>query len=488
MTSSPRRTSYQSTYAILAVAAVSFSLLQSMTVPVLPRIALELNTDLATVTWVLTGYLLAAAVATPIIGRLGDAYGKKRMLVISLMFLCLGSLLAAVAPSIEVMITARMISGVGGGVLPLAFGIIRDEFPEHRIGSAASFVSSLMAVGFGLGIVIAGPIIDGLGFDWLFWIPFILTGVAAVATIVFVPESPVRTPGHVPILPAMLLAGWLLVLLLGLKEAPEWGWTSPPLVLTMVAAAAIAATWVAVERRIPVPLVDIHMMKRRGVWTTNLVALLIGFSLYALFGFMPQFLQTPGSTGYGFGLTVTESGLLTLPNAVATFVCGLVAAPLARAIGAKTVVIAGSGIGAGAILAFTQLHETHIQVMIVNGLTGFGTGLVFASLAPLILAAVPPEQSGVANGMNTNIRTIGGAIGAAVMATILTSAVDADGFPLESAYVAAFTVLAAVTSCAGFVGFLIPSSAKAGNPPDSMGPDEPFLAANAPRSDRTRRG
>ncbi len=457
---SSRRTHYLVTYVIIAVSTASFALLQSMTVPVLPRIETELGTSQSTVTWVLTAYLLSASVFTPIIGRLGDAYGKERMLVLSLSCLSLGSLIAALAPSIEVMIAARVITGVGGGVLPIAFGIIRDEFPEHRIASAAGFVSSLMAVGFGAGIVVAGPIVNGLGYHWLFWIPFIVTSLAAVAAKVFVPESPVRTPGRVPVLPAFLLTAWLVAILLGLSQAPRWGWASVEVIGLIVGGIVLAAAWIAVEHHETVPLIDMRMMRLRGVWTTNLVALTVGFAMYSMFGFLPQFLQTPEATGYGFGLDTTESGLLILPNAVASFICGLVAAPLARRIGAKVVVVAGSLLGAAGIAGFVLFHDTHWQVLVVNGVIGLGIGVVFSSLAPLILAAVPPEQTGVASGMNANIRTIGGAIGSAVTATIVTSSLDPEGLPLESGYSSAFTVLAGVLVLAAAAGLSIPSMSR----------------------------
>jgi len=457
VTSPARRTHYLLTYAIIAVAGASFALLQSMTVPVLTRIEAELGTDQSTVTWVLTAYLLSASVFTPIIGRLGDAYGKERMLVLSLSCLSIGSLIAAVAPNIEVMIAARVVTGMGGGVLPISFGIIRDEFPERRISAAVSFVSSLMAVGFGAGIVIAGPIVSWLGYHWLFWLPFIVTTVVAVAAKLFVPESPVRTPGRVPVLPALLLSGWLVPLLLGLSQAPQWGWGSLKVIALVVLAVVLAVAWIVVEQRIDVPLIDMRMMRLRGVWTTNLVALLIGFAMYSMFGFLPQFLQTPESTGYGFGLDTTASGLLILPNAIASFVCGLVAAPLARRIGAKAVVVAGSTLGAVGIGSFTLFHDTSLQILAVNSVAGFGIGIVFASLGPLIIAAVPPEQTGVASGMNANIRTIGGAIGSAVTATIVTSSVDGDGLPLESSYVHAFIVIAALALASAVAGLSIPS-------------------------------
>lgn len=452
-----RRTHYGVTFAVIAVSVASFSLMQSMTVPVLSRIETELGTDQNTVTWVLTAYLLSASVFTPIMGRLGDAYGKHRMLVISLGSLAVGSLVAALATNIEVMISARVIQGVGGGVLPLAFGIIRDEFPKHKVAGAVSIVSSLLAVGFGVGIVVAGPIVSALGYHWLFWLPLIVSTSAALAAWIFVPESPVRTPGRIPLIPAFLLSGWLVALLVGLSQGPKWSWGSPEVLGLFVLAAALAAAWITIEQRVAVPLIDMRMMRLRGVWTTNLVAALVGVGMYASFGFMPQFNQTPPEAGYGFGSTVTESGLLILPSAVATFITGLVAARIALRIGAKIIVVVGCLIAAAGMFSLALFHDTELQILIANGLTGLGVGLAFACLANLIVAAVPPEQTGVATGMNANIRTIGGSIGTAVMASIVTAHMLPGGFPREIGYTHGFAVLGGALLLAALAGLAIPS-------------------------------
>jgi EmrB/QacA subfamily drug resistance transporter len=457
LSSTPRRTHYGATFAVIAVSVASFSLMQSMTVPVLSRIETELGTDQNTVTWVLTAYLLSASVFTPIVGRLGDAYGKHRLLVISLGSLAAGSLVAALATSIEVMIAARVIQGVGGGVLPLAFGIIRDEFPRHKVAGAVSIVSSLLAVGFGTGIVVAGPIVSALGYHWLFWLPLIVSASAAVAAFVFVPESPVRTPGRIPLIPAFLLSGWLIALLLGLSQGPKWGWGSPAVVGLLVVAAVVATAWIMVEQRVAVPLIDMRMMRLRGVWTTNLVAALVGVGMYASFGFTPQFNQTPPEAGYGFGSSVTESGLLILPSAIMTFITGLVTARIARRVGAKPIVVIGCLIAAIGMFSLAAFHDTKVQILISNGLTGLGVGLAFACLANLIVAAVPPEQTGVATGMNANIRTIGGSIGTAVMASIVTAHLLPQGFPREIGYTHGFAVLGGALLLAALAGLAIPS-------------------------------
>ncbi|MCW2794901.1 MFS transporter [Nocardioides sp.] len=443
------------TFAVLAIAVSSFALLQSLIVPVLARIQLEYNTDQTTVTWVLTAYLLSASICTPLLGRVGDVVGKKRMLVITLGALALGSLAAALAPNIAWLIAARVLQGAGGGVLPLSFGIIRDEFKD-RVTGALSVIASLTAVGFGVGIVIAGPIVDGLGYHWLFWLPLITTVLAAVAAFFFVPESPVRTPGRLPVMPAILLSIWLIALLLGLSEGNQWGWLSPKILGLFVVAALVAFAWVQVEKRVPVPMIDMTMMRLRGVWTTNVVAGFVGFGMFASFGFLPQFLQTPESAGYGFGASISESGHLLLPSAVASFLVGFTTARLIRAVGARTVIMAGTLSTAAAFVAIALWHDQTWQLYAATTVQGIGSGLVFSSLAGVVIASVPPEQTGVASGMNANIRTIGGSIGSAVMAGVVTARVGATGIPVENGYTVGFVLLAVGMALAAVAAAFIP--------------------------------
>ncbi len=429
------------TFAVLAIAVSSFALLQSLIIPVLARIQVEYDTDQTTVTWVLTAYLLSASIATPLLGRVGDAVGKKRMLVVTLTALALGSLAAALAPSIGWLIAARVVQGAGGGVLPLAFGIIRDEFHD-KVTTALSVIASLTAVGFGFGIVIAGPIVDTLGYHWLFWLPMIATVVAAGAALLFVPESPVRTPGRLPVLPALLLAGWLVALLLGLSEGNVWGWTSARILALVATSLVLGVAWVRVETRVPVPLIDMQMMRRRGVWTTNLVALFVGFGMFASFGFLPQFLQTPAAAGYGFGASITESGRLLLPSAVASFLVGFATARLIHAVGARLVIMTGTVLTGLAFASMALFHDTTWQLYAATTVQGVGSGLVFSSLAGVVIASVPRAQTGVASGMNANIRTIGGSLGSAVMAGVVTARMGPGGLPAESGYTIGFAILA----------------------------------------------
>lgn len=451
-----RRTDYRVTFLVLCVGVASFSLLQSMVNPVLPTIEAALHTDQQTVTWVLTAYLLSASVFTPIIGRIGDKVGKEKMLVVALSALAVGSLLAAIAGSIGVLIVARLIQGIGGGVLPLTFGIIRDEFPREKVAAAIGMSAALLAVGGGVGLVIAGPLVEALSYHWLFWMPLIMTTVATVAAAIWVPESPERTPGPINVGTALLLSGWLVALLIAVSQGHHWGWDSTRVVGLFVLAAVLLPVWVLAEARSEQPLVDMRMMRIPTVWTTNLVALLFGAAMYSMFAFVPQLLQTPELAGYGFGATVTESGLWLLPQTVASFVAGVVAGRLANRVGSKAILIVGAGLNAAGLLALALAHDQVWAVIVETIVLGLAFGLAFAAMSNLVVDAVPQTQTGVASGMNTNIRTVGGAIGSAVLATVVTAELQASGLPVESGYTHGFLLLAVVSVVATVVAIFIP--------------------------------
>jgi EmrB/QacA subfamily drug resistance transporter len=450
------RAHHQVTFAVLALGVGAYALLQSLVIPVLTTVQHDLHTTQSAATWVLTAYLLSASIMTPILGRVGDIFGKERVFVITLVALAAGSLLAAIAPSIGVMIVARVIQGIGGGMLPVAFGIIRDEFPPEKVVGAVGILASLTAAGGGLGIVLAGPIVTVLNYHWLFWLPMIFTIIAAVCAVLFIPESPVRTPGRISWLPAILLSAWLVALLVALSEAPDWGWGSTKVIGLLAVAVVLAAGWVLTELRARTPLIDMKMMRLTAVWTNNLVALLIGMGMYATFAFLPEFVQTPSSAGYGFGASITRSGLMLLPASFTMFAAGMFAGRLTVRFGGKALVIAGCTVGAGSMAILAFAHAQQWEIYGSTALMGVGFGLAFSAMSALIVGAVPHSQTGVASGMNANIRTIGGSIGSAAMASIVTSRLLPSGLPAQVGYTIGFAVMTGCLVLAALAGLLIP--------------------------------
>jgi EmrB/QacA subfamily drug resistance transporter len=451
------RKSTRLTFAVLASGAGVFAMLQSLIAPALPTVQHALHTSQSTATWVMTAYLLSASVFTPILGRVGDLIGRKRTLVAVLFTVAVGCLLAALAPSIGVLIVARVVQGVGGALFPLSFGIIRDEFAPSEVSGSISNLSAVIAAGGGVGIVAAGPIVSALDYRWLFWIPVAVVAVTTLIALRYVPESPNRAQGRVSWLGAGLLSAWLVALLLPLSQAGQWGWGSVRVIGLFALAVVLFALWLLAEARSSSPLIDLRVMRLPAVWTTNTVALLFGAGMYALWSFLPGFVQTPSSAGYGFGASVTTSGLLMLPMLLAMFCSGILGGRLEPVVGAKALLTTGAALGALALGFLALWHAAQWQIAVVAGVFGLGIGLAFASMANLIVGSVPPEQTGAATGMNANIRTIGGSIGAAVTSVLVTAHLQPSGLPYASGYTHGFTLLALLCLAAALAALLVPA-------------------------------
>jgi EmrB/QacA subfamily drug resistance transporter len=477
------------TLAALAMPIIGFALLQSLVVPVLPTIQAALHTTQNNVSWVLTAYLLSAAVLTPVVGRMGDAWGRKRMLLIAIAALAAGCGVSAIAGSLALMIIGRAIQGAGGGILPLAYGIIRDELPEHKVAGAVGVLSALAAAGVGLGLVLAGPVVTNLSYRWLFWIPALLLVVAAVTAHVVVPESPDRMDAGINWPAAVLLCLWLLALLLPISEGPTWGWGSRRVLGLLLLAAVLAAAWMALELRSSRPLIDMRMMRIKVIWTANLVTLLVGVGMYSIFAYLPQYLQTPPSAGYGFGASVTESGLILLPNSIATFAVGFVCGRLTFRYGGRAVLLAGTLISVPAMLMLVLARDHIWEVSLAMTILGAGFGLAFAAMSSLVVKGVPSAQTAVASGMNANIRNIGGAFGAALMSSVISASAHGGHLATNAGYTLGFlipTVAAVGAMVASYfvprrVGVPAPAGADRSLPPPEVGwlAARPVLAQDA---------
>jgi EmrB/QacA subfamily drug resistance transporter len=441
--------------AVTALAGMGYAMLSSAVIPALPSIQHSLHTTETGVTWLLTGYLLSASVATSIIGRLGDMYGKERLLVVTLVILAAGTVVSALATSLVPMIVGRVIQGAGGGVFPLAFGIVRDEFPRERVAGSIGILSSVLGVGGGIGVVLGGLIVEHLNYHWLFWIPLVVTVAAVVCTRLFVPESPVRVPGRVNWVAATLMTIGFCSVLIAISETITWGWGSARTLGLLAAGLVICAGWVLVEVRSEVPLIDMAMMRIRGVWTTNLVAFLLGAGMYASFLILPQFAQLPKSTGFGFGASVITASLYLLPSALGMSALGSLAGRVARRYGSRLAVIAGSGVTALSFALLAVAHGHPYDMLISAALMGVGIGLAFAALGNLIVQAVPAGQTGAATGMNTVMRTLGGALGGQVVATLIADNV-AHGLPTVTGFTQSFTLQAGFLMIAMLAGTLVP--------------------------------
>jgi MFS family permease len=440
---------------VLCISGLAYSVLSSAVIPALPTFQHALHTTETGSTWLLTAFLLSASVGTSVIGRLGDMYGKEKLLVWTLLILAAGTLLAAVSNSLGLLIVARVVQGVAGGIFPLAFSIARDEFPPERVAGSIGLMSSILGVGSGLGLVVGALIAEHLGWHWLFWIPLVVTLIAAACTWRWIPESPVRAAGRVNWVAATVMSLGMSLLLIGIAQTSVWGWGGAKSLALMLGGLVVIAAWVAIEVRSDHPLVDMTMMRIRGVWTTNLAAFLIGGGMYSSFIVFPEFAQLPKSTGFGFGASTVVSSLYLLPAAVGMGMLGSLAGTVARRYGSRFALVAGAAISGMAFLWSALQHGHPYDILISCALLGVGIGLAFSALGNLIVSAVEPHQTGVASGMNTVMRTLGGALGGQISATFIADHV-VHGLPGVTGFTQTYWMATGFLVVAALSGLLVP--------------------------------
>ncbi len=464
------------TLAILALSAISYALAQTMIVPALPAIQSDYGASQTESTWLLTIFLLTSSVATPLLGRLGDMYGKEKLLLYALGVFGLGSLICALGQTIGVLIAGRAVQGAGGAIFPLAFGIIRDEFPRERVPSSIGLISSTFGIGGGAGLILAGVLVDHLSVPWIFWSSLGATAIAALATWRYVPESPVRVPARIDWGGGALLTGLLGSGLLAVSQGNAWGWSSPRVLGLFAASALLTAVFVAYEQRVQDPVIDMDLMRERAVWSTNLAAVAIGFAMFGSYILIPQLVQAGKDSGYGFGLSTTAAGLVLVPSAVVMLFSGPMSGWLGTRFGSRLPLALGATSAAIAYGLLAVAHGSVAVIAAVGILIGVGIGLAFAAMANLVVQAVPPKSTGVATGVNTIMRSIGGAVGAQIVASLLASRTILDGrYPAESAYTLSF----ALTAVAALVALLVTGLIPVARASRTSAEDEATVAAGA---------
>jgi len=444
--SSPR-----AAFAAIAISVASLALLQNLVIPVIPLIASDFGVTADAASWTNTAWLIAAAVATPLLGRIGDLRGRRNTFLVVIGVVVIGDIIASFASNLPVLILARVLQGVGGALFPLAFGLLRDVMPRERLTGAIGATSAIIGIGGAAGSVLAGPLAGLLGWHGIFAVPFVAAVAGIVLTIVLVPRVGTRARGRVNVLSAVLLSGWLIALLVPLSSGARWGWTSPLTLALFGAAVLLMAGWVVAELRSDSPLVDLRLMAARSIWPVNAAALLIGVAAFGFWGYLPQFLETPVSSGWGLGLTVQTAGLALLPLLVGMSSVGFAAGAIARVVPLRVMMALGALFMAGGVVFAVAEHATLVTVAIAGGVFGLGIGLAYSSAASIIVESVPADRTGIATGVNANLRTIGSAIGSAFTTAVVFGSVAPGDTPAIDSYTVAWLTIAGAAVIAAVI-------------------------------------
>lgn len=430
--------------AVLALGGIVVSLMQTLVIPLLPRFPQLLGSSPGDTTWVITSTLLAGAVATPVIGRLGDMYGKRRMLLVSLVMVVVGSVIGALSHSLVPLIAGRVVQGMAVGVIPLGISIMRDELPVERLASATALMSSSLGVGGALGLPAAAFLVEQSDWHMLFWTSAVAGALALVAVLVWVPESPVRGGGRFDFPGAVGLSTALICLLLGVSKASTW---NGGVVTGLFAAAAVVlGVWGRWELRSPEPLVDLRTTARRQVLLTNIASVSFAFALFAQSLVLPQVLQLPASTGHGLGQSLLVTGLVLVPSGLVMMLTAPLSARISNARGPRVTLVLGAlvvalGYGAG-VFMLSALW----QLVVISAVIGAGIGIGYGAMPALIMGAVPTSETAAANSLNTLARAIGTSVSSAVAGVVLTQAGAPFSFQLIMGLGAATALLAVVVA------------------------------------------
>jgi predicted MFS family arabinose efflux permease len=430
--------------AALSLAAFALPFQNLMIIPTIPTIEAELGLSVVWGTWLVSGFLLVSSVSAPILGRLGDQWGKRRVLNWSLVVFLIGSIGATLAPSGAVLIIFRCLQGSGGAILPLGYSIVKDELPPERLTRAIGILTAVGSLGFGVAVTVSGLLVDALGWRPLFALSALIVAAACVGSFLFVPDSSIRVRAKPDVPGAVVLAAALVSLLLALTEGNHLGWGSAPIIGGLVLAAVCFTAWVALERRTAEPMVDIAMLKRRPVLFTNVASAIgSGFGMTAVLVLLPPFLSAPGRLGYGFDASAAEVGLLMFPWALAGFAGAWSSSWIARKAGASGPQSIGGAVMAVGIALIGFEHRHQWEIVLGLALAGWGFTLANNGAINLIVRVVRPSETGAATGMSTVIRQIGSSLGTQISAAIVAGGLIAGTqLSTESAYTAAFTMAA----------------------------------------------
>ncbi|WP_326831435.1 MFS transporter [Arthrobacter sp. BL-252-APC-1A] len=478
-----QRTPAWAVTAIMALGGITVSLEKTAVVPLLPEYPRIFGVTPDDVSWLVTVTLLSAAVATPIVSRLADMFGKKRMLMISLAMMVAGGFIAALGGSFAAALIGRTLQGFAGAVIPVGISILRDTLPQRRIAGAVSLMSASFGIGSALGLPLAGFIYERLGWEATFWVVALVALVILAAVAIFVPESDLRTRGRFDYAGALLLSGAMTTLLLAITKGGVWGWTSDVILGLFAACAVLLALWFPLELRNGQPLVDLRTSARRPVLLVNIAAILVGFSMYANMLVTTQQLQLSRVTGFGFGLSVLVAGLTMIPSGLAMVAIAPVSARITNSVGAKATMVSGCAVMAAGYLSRTVLVNTVTGIILGAMVISVGTAMAMAAMPTIVMSNSPRTDTAAANGLNTLLRSVGTSTCSAAVATILASVTVTVGgrvFPGLEAFRLIFILAGLAAAAATAICLLLPKATRreATHPElHRSGPGEPDGAA-----------
>lgn len=461
----------------LFVIAFGSAVAQLIVLGALPTFAAELEVSGTQVTWLLTAFMLVNGVTTPIVGRLGDMYGYRLVLTVTMLVFVAGTAICVVANlagSYPGSIAGRSLQGVSGGVFPLIMGTVRATVPTERALPMIGVIATMTGIGGALAMVFSGPLAGWAGTTSLYWATLALAG-AGLLAIPLIPDTRPAKRGRLDIPGALLLSGSLCALLIAVTQGKVWGWDSDRIVGLFASSAVLMVLFVCLELRLTQPLIDVRLMSRRSLAANNTATVVIAAALFGVMTLQSQYVQAPSAGNYGFGLSLSESGIVMVPIAVMMVVGSRRTAAVNRRIGGRATFQLGAALLLISSGYMVVEHHRLIDFFISGAIAGVAYGLCFASIGTLVAAAVEKEYTGVATGVNSVLRTLGGAIGAQIVAAVLIAhTATGERLPDVSGYDVSFQLCTLFAAAAFAATLLIPRELAAPKPaPQPLGAARP---------------
>jgi MFS family permease len=444
---------------VLGLGALDFGLEQSIVLPALPALGDHYGASLIATAWLVTGFTLASVVGVPVLGRLGDLFGKRRMLLFCLGAFAVGSVICAMTHSIAPAIAGRIIQGLGAAVGPLTYGLARDNVSPEFLSRAIGGVVGAAMAGGAIGFLLSGVVVDHFSPVAIFWVLAGLATGTGLAVLAVVRESSERADVRIDVAGAILLSLGLVTLLLGISKGRDWGWWSTSTTVVFATSFVLLACFVIVERRVREPLVDLALLVRRPFANANACVFAFGFSFFIAVFLVPQIAAAPETTGYGLGLSTTKIGLVLAPTGIVALVGGWAGGRAVERLGSRAVVACGSAVGIAGYLSLTFAHGTAFALACGSALLGLAWGLMLTGIYAVVIRGAATDETGVALAVNVVIRNTAVAIGAQVAFAIVAAAEVVGGFPAEAGFTRAFALGAAGAAAALLLSMLLPDRA-----------------------------
>ncbi|MDD9375464.1 MFS transporter [Streptomyces sp. ZAF1911] len=455
-----RATPATAVIASVVLVELSSGITQGFLSPLLRGLTDTLGVSAADLNWISVANLLASVAFTPVLSRMGDLHGHRRVLRWNLLIVLLGSLLVGLSRDFGILLAGQILQGAFAGFFPLLVGILRnrnlnsegtDAEAESRRGISV-MVAALVA-GMAFGLVASGFVARTVDSPTAaLWVPAVATSLALAATWRLLPESDHRPGGRVDWAGGILLClGLTAVMLgLGLGGTPGWEWASPRTLGCLAGGVLVTALWVRVELRTAEPMIDVRMFRRRGVVAVSLVTLTFTFCMFGLMVANAVFMGTSrAEEGYGLGLDPLAIALATLPNLLALTLGALLAPAVAAAVTDRLTLVAGSLLMAAGYAMVLAFHGDQALFLAGTAVAGLGTGFLQHSTRTLAVECVPRDRTSVGSGINELLINIGGSLGAAAVLTVFAAHTPAGRtLPGLSAYTVSWT-LCVLVSLAG---------------------------------------